>query len=1216
MKKIMSLLLAGIMLFGLIPAMAVTAIDDVVDESLVFDIDLSRYDATLEDDATKGITNKVEGGGSTIEVNGAPVASVIGDFTTKKALTFKDADNESGTNTNGIKVIDADFLGNDEMTFEFWAKGTELGTTTKGIYRLFTMSGDASYVDTYGNSGTIWWRPGGEAKYEEMTDYRYAATDYADTDGEWAHYVFTRQWTPAAENDGTGTWSGDLYINGAKVTASRIEQNGKTVTRKTESENTVLALGNNGSCNQGFYGSIADVRVYNSILTDATIAQKYAETFGEFVQFEHTGAKAGVRTLAKTEEAQELDVKAGTIELEFTEPVADADLDKILFTKSNGDPIEGVYTVTKSGAKAIVSYPALELGANYRLIIPNDLTAALGEPIKTGATYIFTAVVDEKLVFDLDLTNFNAAGTGAKGIVNTVEGGNSTITVSGAPVEATIGDFNPKKVLDFTPTITVTPDPETGGDKTTFADTNRGIKVEDDDFLSQDEMTLEFWVKGTEFGTGVPNGSYRLFSMATGNGSDTVSVIDIFVYNGRIYYRPGGTGAISKEYKQADFTAYDEKWTHFVFTRKWNPSATTEGVGTWSGDLYINGTKNTNFSTNGTITEQAKRTEEGAFVGIGNKAQFDNGFRGSVGDVKIYNSILSDDSIVQKYEDTVGDYYPFTAGDVKLGGTTLTETQEIDYNPGELVLEFSEPVAEEELDKITFKKAADGAAIKGVCIKEVSGKNVTIKYGRLEDDVTYTLTIPTGLKSKLGEELSAGKTYNLTAKKTYLYTEDFSGNTVPSGQSADGTQWLEYQSNSSTTNDISAMSMASTADGDGYLSVKPGATDAVGKDYSVSVKWKNAIDYATADTNTLYVIESQISSVHTEKPGVDQSKPGRVARDFYNLNNAFRLGEYHYDNVNLYKDRNVDTGVGSGANGYFNPDKDEDGFTNMRFVLKNYQIAADTTGLGYEMHDLNDPQRSYISFIPSKKYIENTTNANAYPKKFTKLKLSHIFTQAADTYDAELRYSDIKVYTRPCTEVLDISEYNELTRTVDVALTSDISDTEKENIVVLDSLGNEVENITRTYNAATRTVTLAFGSAAGDDYTVSLENVRDTDGFMCTQEVVAFSATEPYAVVEYLDGDDQELATLEGATEVKATAVLKNWENAAPIAIFAVYDNNCLVGTSIGYGTVSGNVFNYSMSVSGISALTKNAEVKLFMWKNLSNIAPALETDDFTGGSL
>ncbi len=815
--------------------------------------------------------------------------------------------------------------------------------------------------------------------------------------------------------------------------------------------------------------------------------------------------------------------------------------------------------------------------AMYKLV---SAIIAVSMLLSMASFNVFADTTDEGLIFDLDLTGSPAEGIQ---VSNSVAGNSTTYYLGAAPSTGTI---NGRPYLAFRQS------------KDDSAAAGKYIKVMDDGLKNNDEMTFEFWARPTCMNSD-QNGvvGYRMSSMATGGGSSDQSKFEIFCNGANMYYRPGGATATTNYEMHSKLynMNLNGKWTHFVFTRKWNPTSADDAtVGKWTGSVYVNGTQITPAGGVGKEVETTRTSEDGAYFILGNEHYLSKAFLGDIADVKIYNTILTDAQISSKHANSADDYVAFEIEAVSADTT-------IDVNAGEVTVDFSENVDASTVSGITLTKA-DGSAIKGAYIVSAADDIVTVEYGKLEEGASYKLTIPSTVKSATGKNIAAAE-YTFTAAKKYIVNEDFTGETtVPTISN------ITYMSNS-ITGDTSAMSIKHTSDGDYYLAVKPASTDAAGKNYKVSYTLPNALD-TTADIDDMHIVEVIIGSELTLKDG--QTVSGNVARDFFNINDyQLKLGEIHNANMFFYKDRNADTGKNDGNHTM----KDSNGFAHIRLAFGTHELADGTKLLGYEMVDVLGDYTT--TFKPSATYASGKA-ATAFPNKVSSLLLSHIYTQASDKCDAENRYSDIKVYTQKRTKVLKAEEYNADTKSVTLALNNDLASGEEANIVVTDTAGTTV-SAAPVYNSADRTVTITFTDELNGAYNISLANATDADGFACSESKVTFTAVgAPSVEASYFDGEMNPLTTLNGATGVSVTATLSNWAGAAPVAILAVYDNDMLAGVqNAEVIDAAGTSVTYFAQITGLTPLSEaTSDVKLFIWEGFDNLIPVIIPDEPVGGGV
>ncbi|MBQ8588232.1 MAG: polysaccharide deacetylase family protein [Clostridia bacterium] len=253
----------------------------VVDEELIFDMDLSSYSQS-----SPVVTDSASGDASAITVNGAPV---LGREGSQSYLTFRTSADDK---TNAVVVSNPALQNLDNATYEAWIRGTAFESNSGNAGRLFALANSGNsprYIDIYNTLGQLWYRPTGSETNTEQ--YKKSMSAY---DEEWTHVVFTRSWVKDSSGD-TGTWYANMYINGVKQLSTDLAI---SVDARSDESDASLVIGNHyGTFSQGFWGDIADFKVYNYILGSDSISEKYQEGLllfedGEIdIEFSSNGSK-------------------------------------------------------------------------------------------------------------------------------------------------------------------------------------------------------------------------------------------------------------------------------------------------------------------------------------------------------------------------------------------------------------------------------------------------------------------------------------------------------------------------------------------------------------------------------------------------------------------------------------------------------------------------------------------------------------------------------------------------------------------------------------------------------------------------------------------------------------------------------------------------------------------------------------------------------------
>lgn len=392
LKKVVSAFLTVAMLFSLLSVSAFAAASS--DANLIFDMDLSEASATnvVIKDSVANLTATAGGG-------------VLPLFKEENGINFLQyRESLSDSTNNRVAVFEnTAFARNEEMTFEFWIRPLAFVAGNDKGYRLFNLSisangGDSNATaDVFGYDSITWYRP---YKNSGCVDYKYSdKNSFHSTNGKWSHYVYTRKWVPTESGSTTGTWEGDLYINGVKITrpsssmTAEAFYNGFTDTQQDK----FIAIGNKGQANAAFYGDIADVKVYNKVRTDSEILSTYNAEKSDYEIFE-------ISSISSADNAT-IDTEPGAVKIKFSGEINIAALSGITFKKADGTDIKGAYSVTADGDTVTVEYGKLETGTSYKLYIPEIYKD--GSTKHTSAkTYSYTA--EKKYIVNEDFTGKTA----------------------------------------------------------------------------------------------------------------------------------------------------------------------------------------------------------------------------------------------------------------------------------------------------------------------------------------------------------------------------------------------------------------------------------------------------------------------------------------------------------------------------------------------------------------------------------------------------------------------------------------------------------------------------------------------------------------------------------------------------------------------------------------------------------------------------------------
>ena len=229
----------------------------------------------------------------------------------------------------------------------------------------------------------------------------------------------------------------------------------------------------------------------------------------------------------------------------------------------------------------------------------------------------------ERLIFDMDLSEYADENP----VVKSATGGSHEITVLGAPKLGTTEKG--QKYLTF--------DNLKGTANNADSDAKVGIRVVDDLFMNQKAMTVETLVRGNNFGK-KPNDRYRNYLF---QGPNMQTYVYDSTANSILFWDPAGDKGDAFRLKQGEMQQFNDKWTHFVFTKAYDSEA-----GKWVGNLYIDGEK---IKTAEYAAAFANSTSNVLMIGISN--DLERSFDGDIATFKVYNTELTEEQIKAKYEE-------------------------------------------------------------------------------------------------------------------------------------------------------------------------------------------------------------------------------------------------------------------------------------------------------------------------------------------------------------------------------------------------------------------------------------------------------------------------------------------------------------------------------------------------------------------------------------
>ncbi len=784
---------------------------------------------------------------------------------------------------------------------------------------------------------------------------------------------------------------------------------------------------------------------------------------------------------------------------------------------------------------------------------------------------IVAATADESLVFEMDLSNATSDSI-SSGVVNGVSGGNSAISVIGTPV---LGQINNNKYLSFSG--------------------RAAVKVEDSDFINQNEMTFEAWIKGSSFGSADTAGDYRMAIMTTGS-SESSYRYDIYGSGNSIFYRPGGPKATSSANAPdtryiSKFTDYDEKWSHFVLTRKWTPAqGAAEGTGRWSGEIYVNGVKITPNYTNDN-NDQLRCDETNLYAVIGNNAYYTKPFKGDIATFKIYTSILDATTIAAKYNAEKNDYITYADTlqllDISANGNTISNAA------GEITLSFNNYLDTSTLENGISFVNADGSEIKGgayVSPKDSFTNEVVVRYGALELNGEYCLNITPELKSVNNKPFSGEEIHTFTAVKEYIFYEDFKGAEYIVGENPPSDGSIEYTS-SNITNDSTNITVCGD-DTFRYISMKGGGekeknsrikvvfdTPITENVFATDVKLRPSSSDGAANNNTprnVMTIAGPSASVQ-----LANMRYGFVEANSAPGNNATVVGDINFE---VTDDRGF-----YDLNTVF--EKNSDG--NYVVTLKNTNAPLEGKAV-YTTKNISDIKSIEISHL--------------YP-----LDVSQATSVSADV-------ACIAIYKMTAPGIL-YTNFEELSRDDDILKIVFNDDLEESAIdasvfSLIAPDGNAVYTEYMGYDADTRTATLKLNDYldSSSEYILSIEDISSKSGLVMSGREYSYITKADVVEtksVKALNEEGTEITSLDNISEFKGSVSVSNNGESGKVCVVALvlYDANGRIIKLIKNtedGTVNSGGEKTISAVADSSELTGVDKIKMLAWIENQNGAVTL----------
>jgi len=881
------------------------------------------------------------------------------------------------------------------------------------------------------------------------------------------------------------------------------------------------------------------------------------------------------------------------------------------------------------------------------------------------------------LIFDMNLDGLTAESGSyvTDGVANSVPG-TTTAIVGMSRIAAAAEGETPAAGSEDRPILRV--DEENGfkflefsrlGDATTQRfNTQAGLEVtfNDEAYFNSNEFTFETWARGTNLnsskddndnGSGGNYYAYQgLFTLGTKPSDSQMyfrsnpSYIGTFISQGSAHslFNLGlSSGNVETCIKNgfgvttADPSAnhtfggvantlkdYEDELVHYAITMKWELDTATEDSetdGTWTAELYIDGEKKYTL-TRKEDSRHIFTDEEITTLLIGAAPQHVGSptFCGDIADFKMYTGVRTAAEIKATYEAESVAYLPFEL----TNGAELTAaaTTPLNVNGGEIEIKFNQPVDKSSLDTITF---TDGTHYPAAVVETTNGAK--IKFGHLNEGETYTLTIPSSLKSVFNKTLGQAYTYTFKAgTKQYVVNENFdsysAGDKLKETTTADGSRAIFYVSTTFSTNydtsDENAKIAVDAESGDKYLHITAPSTGTGVNTYllvSVPTNYNKMTTLAlTGGDNDINVFDLGVRGSHAQNAGSSVV----TALGNRDTDTATTKTPVAFTSTGQMYSPKGNTILADENDNQFN--LGEDGFYNTRMVTRLTGNKGGTNNqeqlMAFDLYDMNE--RKLLGTIANGNDIYEADSMRYYIA-------GYVYSNNAANDANYVDVTSVKMYEEKYLEVLDISDFDASTHAISLKMSDDVDAASLETITAVKTTapeGNAVSPIDADYDARTRTLTLTFAEDALEnnaDYTLDMSGV-------VTQNLIPFEIFEdqmgPHTfvaketatkkldvVLKNQDGDVIAGAQgLAAATEVKATLTVTNFEDfetLSPVSILALYEGDRLVKVKACADKaewIKDNVtgaYSKTVAIDGLAGVSVD-NAKVFLWKDFASLSP------------
>lgn len=556
--------------------------------------------------------------------------------------------------------------------------------------------------------------------------------------------------------------------------------------------------------------------------------------------------------------------------------------------------------------------------------------------------------------FQLDFSNFDDSGSLADAAFHT------DVTAMGGVTKQTAGFYyGDRSYLSFDGTGAI-----------------RAGEAPDAVFKNSSALSAALWLQVNS--TGQTNA--RLFCIAGEAGVGMEAYVNTAGAKTYLYYRPAGFAAGQENAAvrlSADITQFCDKWSYFVFERQWDAQAETVTYAvSVNGTLLLSGTE-----------AAAKQDETQMQLYIGSANNGASALRGSIGDVRLYTSILGRAAVKNIYRKQQKTYMAAPGNRLSFSSVTpmfgsASKPALIDARIGTITVQFNNYIEEDTIaDHITLTAADDSELPGGVSAALGEDfKSVVLSFGSLTPETVYKLSIQSGLRAPNGAELQREVTGYYRSDRLAIIDDDFTGDGYVVGQAPPMDRGISYLS-TGVDNNASGVEVKSV-NGINYLSLSSSKLNANSLIY---VKFPNPVasDYAA-------VMEMKVRPASLDASRKNGTAPRDVGRLLESMSNFLPLGSM--------------TGgyVAGGATTLPDSSKDENGFYHVRIVAMYNQEQQSYYAMLYDMADLSKKPITFESPTIHVKTLTGFGVVHIYP-----------YTDIAEAQSDRSEISSLKVYTVP-----------------------------------------------------------------------------------------------------------------------------------------------------------------------------------------------------------